>query len=247
MSTSERHQRGPHRPSRTSHGFPLGWKVTIGAGGLLALVLLSTVAAIFVVVGMKDDQAQITDRELTYGEAVDAAALQAKGVANDERGYLLSGDDKFLVEAEGRIGSARSAFGTAREVAGTPQQHAAANGALAGFERWVSAVHREVADFKSGNRRVAIDASLGESRTLRKAYERSLTEAQELDVAQIASSRESIDAESSRSIRTLGLFLGCALVVGALIAAWLVRAIAMPVARLVALLSATGTGTVPIE
>ena len=219
----------------------------MGAGGLLALVLFSTVAAIWVVVGMRHDQAQITDRELSYGEAVDAAALQAKGVANDERGFLLSGDAKFLAEAHRRIGSARSAFGTARQVAATPQQREAANGALAGFERWVSAVRREVADFKSGNRRVAIDASLGESRTLRKDYERSLTEAQELDVAQIASSRQSIDAESSRSIRTLGLFLGCALVVGALIAAWLVRAIAVPVARLVALLSSPGTGTVPIE
>lgn len=216
-----------------------------GAGGLLALVLFSTVAAILVVIGMKDDQAQITDRELSYGEAVDAAALQAKGVANDERGFLLSGDAKFLLEAQRRTGSARSAFETARDVAATPQQHEAAVGALAGFERWVSAVRREVADFKSGNRRVAIDASLGESRTLRKDYERSLTEAQELDVAQIASSRQSIDAESSRSIRTLGLFLGCALVVGALIAAWLVRAIALPVARLVTLLSSTGT--VPIE
>jgi methyl-accepting chemotaxis protein len=219
----------------------------MGAGGLLALVLFSTVAAILVVIGMRDDQARITDRELSYGEAVDAAALQAKGVANDERGFLLSGSDKFLVEAERRIGSARSAFGTAREVAATPQQHEAANAALAGFERWVSAVRREVADFKSGNHRVAIDASLGESRTLRKDYERSLTQAQALDVAQLASSRQSIDAESSRSIRALSLFLGCALVVGALIAAWLVRAIAVPVARLVALLSSTGTETVPVE
>src|SRR6476660_4864279 len=115
---------------------------------------------------MSHDQARIADRELSYGEAVDAAALQAKGVANDERGFLLSGDAKFLVEAERRIDSARIAFGTAREVAG----------------------------YKSGNRRVAIDASLGQSRTLRKAYEGSLTEAQELDVAQIASSRQSIDA-----------------------------------------------------
>jgi len=221
--------------------------VTIGAGGLLALVLFSTVAAIYVVVGMSHDQARITDRELSYGEAVDAAALQAKGVANDERGFLLSGDAKFLVEAERRIDSARIAFGTAREVAGTPQQHRAAVGALAGFERWVSAVRREVADYKSGNRRVAIDASLGQSRTLRKAYEGSLTEAQELDVAQIASSRQSIDAESSRSIHALGLVLACALLVGVLISAWLVRAIAVPVARLVALLSSTGAETVPIE
>ena len=221
--------------------------MTLGAGGLLALVLFSTVAALYVVIGMSHDQARITDRELSYGEAVDAAALQAKGVANDERGFLLSGDAKFLAEAERRIGSARSAFGTAQEVAATPQQHAAAAGALAGFERWVSAVHREVADFKSGDRRLAIDASLGESRTLRKAYEGSLTEAQELDVAQIASSRQTMDAESSRSIHALSVFLGCALLVGVLISAWLVRAIAVPVARLVALLSSTGAETVPIE
>lgn len=221
--------------------------MTLGAGGLLALVLFSTVAAIYVVVGMSHDQARITDRELSYGEAVDAAALQAKGVANDERGYLLSGDTQFLAEADRRIVDARSAFGSARDAAATPQQHRAAVGALAGFERWVTAVRHEVADFKAGNHRVAIDSSLGETRTLRKSYERSLTEAQELDVAQIASSRQSIDAESSRSIRALGLVLGLVLVVGALIAAWLVRAIALPVARLVALLSATATATVPIE
>jgi len=112
----------------------------------------------------------------------------------------------------------------------------------------VSAVRREVADFKAGNRRVAIDASLGESRRLRKAYEGSLAQAQELEVAQVASSRQSIDAESSRSIRALSLFLGCALVVGVLISAWLVRAIAVPVSRLVLLLSIAGTETTsPIE
>jgi len=102
----------------------------MGTGGLLALVLRSTFAAIYVVIGMRHDQAQITDRELNYGEAVDAAALNAKGIANDERGFLLSGSDKFLIGAERRIANARSAFRTAGEVAATPRQHQAADRAL---------------------------------------------------------------------------------------------------------------------
>src|SRR4051794_28511896 len=101
---------------------PLGVKVTLGSAALLGLVLASAVAAIFVVLGMRDAEATLTGGDTTYDEAVDNAALAAKGVANDERGFLLSGDSAFLDEARDRIDSARSAFTRAEASASDARQ-----------------------------------------------------------------------------------------------------------------------------
>ena len=61
-----------------------------------------------------------------------------------------------------------------------------------------------------------------------------------LDTIELDSAKTSIAGEASRSVRTLTVLLGLALTVGLVIAFWLVRAIAVPVARLAALLSSLG-------
>jgi methyl-accepting chemotaxis protein len=224
-------RRGTRRP------LPLGVKVTLGTAGLLGLVLVSSVAAIWVVVGMKDADISLTDRDATYGESVDTAALAAKGVANDERGFLLSGDPMFVDEAHTRIASARRAFDSAATAAADAQQRQAVEQARAGFERWVAAVGVETATYRAGHHQEAIDASLGPTRELRKTYEGSLADARALDDAQQQSAREAIATDSSRSVRFLTLWLGIGLALGAVIAVWLVRTIAVPVARMVTLLA----------
>jgi methyl-accepting chemotaxis protein len=223
---------------------PIGVQVTLGVAGLLGLLLVSVVAAIVVVVGMGNDQAQINGRERTYGEAVDAAALNAKGIANDERGFLLSGDRSFIDESEPRIAAARTAFADA-QAAVSGAQRKAIDQARAGFENWIAAIDHETAAFLAGDRRAAIDASLGASREVRKRYEQSLARAKSLDTAELDSAKTSVEDEASRSVRTLTVLLGLALTVGLLIPFWLVRAIAIPVARLVALLSSLGGSAVP--
>jgi methyl-accepting chemotaxis protein len=222
--------------------------VTLGSAGLLSLVLVSMVAAIYVVLGIKDAETALTDGEATYGETVDTAALAAKAVANDERGFLLSGDSTYMDEAHGRIAVARRAFASAATAAATAQQREAVDKAQAGFERWVAAVDQETATYRAGDRHAAISASLGPTRALRKTYEQSLTDARELDDARIQSAREAMESDSSRSVRFLAVWLGIGLVLGLVIAMWLVRTIALPVARLVALLGAEAApAAVPLE
>lgn len=175
---------------------------------------------------------------MPYASAVAVAALNAKGIANDQRGYLLTGDAWFIHEADRRISDARAAFAAAATAAVDPAQRQAVNDAHAGFERWVQAMRGEFATSQAGDHRSAIAASLGADRALRKAYEQSLARAQTLGANSIQSATSTIAAASSRSVWILVAWLLVALVIGAAVASWLVRSIAIPVARLTAILGA---------
>ena len=215
---------------------PMGFQVTLGVGALLALLAVSSLVAILLVVNLAHDQAQLDDRDLPYAGAVAAATLNAKGVANDERGFLLTGDPKFLQEADRRIGAARAAFAAAAGSGADRGQRQAVDQARGGFERWVQALRGELATFRAGDRQGATRGSLGPDRELRKAYEGSLASAQTLGANSIQAARTSVAAALSRSVWTIVACLLVALAIGAGVSLWLVRSIALPVYRLTALL-----------
>jgi hypothetical protein len=56
----------------------------------------------------------------------------AKAVANDQRGFLLSGDPRYFEEANRRIAAARAAFATADRLADPGAQRQAVRAAAAG-------------------------------------------------------------------------------------------------------------------
>ena len=216
----------------------MGFQVLFATGGLLALLAISMAVAMFLVVGLNHDEENLNDRDVPYGSSVAAAALDAKAIANDQRGFLLSGDPKFIEEADQRTGAARLAFAAAARTAANAAQRRAVSQASSGFERWTQAVRAEFAAFRAGDRHGAITASLGPDRALRKTYEQSLASAQALAANSIQSTRTSLDAASSRSVRILLACFLIALAIGFGVAFWLVRSIAIPVSRLVALLGA---------
>jgi methyl-accepting chemotaxis protein len=225
-------------PGRKRHGLPMGWKVWLGVGGLLALLACSIVVAVVLIVVLRGHEQHLNRRAVPYANAVAAAALDAKGVANDERGFLMTGDRRYVDEAEQRIQGARASFAAAAAVApGRTQQRAVAEARVV-FERWVSAVRREFGGVRRGDRQGPIRASFGPDRALRKRYEAGLARAQMLGARAIRSGDASVAAASSRSIAILLAFLLSSLVIGVAVAYWLVRSIANPVARLVAILSA---------
>jgi methyl-accepting chemotaxis protein len=225
------------RPRRRRR-LPMGFQVLLGVGGLLVLLAASMLIAIFLVVGLKHNETHLNDRDVPYASAVATAALNAKGIANDQRGFLLTGDPKFIDETDRRISDARAAFAAAPNAAADPTQRQAVNEAHTGFERWVQAVHGEFAAFQTGDHQGAITASLGPDRALRKTYEQSLARAQALGASSLQSARDSVAAASSRSVTILVVCLLVALTIGVGVAFWLVRSIAMPVSRLVAILGA---------
>ena len=216
----------------------MGVKVHLGVGSLVALIVGAVLVAISLVVRLQHTETNLDDRGVPYAGYVAAAALHAKGIANDQRGFLLAGDARFLVEADRRLNDARVAFEAAASAAGGATQLHAVTEARAGFERWIRAVHREIATFQAGNRQAAIAASVGPDRALRKEYEQSLADAQTLAASSIQSAQTSFAAALSRSVKIL---IGCllvAVVTGVGVGTWLVRSIALPLYRLVAILAA---------
>jgi hypothetical protein len=99
---------------------PVGFQVVLGAGGLVGLLVVCMLVAIVLVVGLKAGEPRLNGRDVSYASAVAAAALGAKGIANDERGFLLTGDWGFIGEAGHRVRGAWAALAAAVSAADGP-------------------------------------------------------------------------------------------------------------------------------
>lgn len=215
---------------------PLARRVSAGLAGLLALLVVLTAIAILIVVDLSGDETRLND-DVPYATAVAAAALNAKSVANDQRGFLLTGDTMYSREAARRAADARREFATASHVAVSDAQRQAVADSRAGFERWWKAAQAGFATYRAGNTQQAIAASVGPDRALRKHYEESLARAQNLGQSSLQSATNGLSGDTTRSVAIL---LGCllaALVTGAAIAYWLLRQISAPIFQLAVLLT----------
>ena len=108
------------RVHRARHRLPMGFQVWLGVGGLLALVAGLVALAVFLIVGVRHHESHLNERAVPYARAVAAAALNAKGVANDERGFLMTGDQTFSDEADNRVRSTRAWFAASATAASVP-------------------------------------------------------------------------------------------------------------------------------
>jgi CHASE3 domain sensor protein len=202
----------------------LGTPVLVASS--LALALLTTAVAVVATVSavsLGRDHSVLQDHNVPYAVAISTAALNAKGIANDERGFLISGRREFLAEIEERLLNARSAFSEAAVAADGDAQRRAVADAEAGFERWVWAVQRQFRTYQSGDRQGATKAALGTGRALRKDYESSLAEAQSVATTAIELRRNTL--ASSGWIFTLLGALVVMLVAGSGVTFWYMRAL----------------------
>lgn len=203
-------------------------QVLIGVGSLLALLAVAVGLAVILIVSFENDATDDAHRHVLYATAIHEAAFSAKGIANDQRGFLLSGNPEYLSEIRTRTAEARSAFTLAASHAvGTPQREAVRE-SRAGFERWLRVLNGDIAAYRRGSREHAIQASLGSTRQLRKTYEQSLANAYTLGVLSIDSATSSLASSASRSVAILLTYLAFALVLGVAVALWVVRAILRP-------------------
>jgi methyl-accepting chemotaxis protein len=219
---------------------PLGLQLVLGIGGLVALLAVAVVLAVVLVWGVGSGAKDLTKSEVEYARAIDAAALRAKAMANDERGFLLSGTQPFLDRFDRRLIRVRASFATAARTAKDDDQRIAVGEARTGFERWVRAVRAEVATFKAGNREAAVERALGSTRDLRYSYEGHLRRAQQLGASAIESGSDSVSSASSQSVVILLVYLLAALVIASIIAIWVVRTILRPVYALLAIFAEPG-------
>jgi methyl-accepting chemotaxis protein len=218
-------------PRRRRHLLP-ELQVLIGLVSLVALLAGAVGVAVFMIVSLEDDTTNLSDRHVRYTTAIHQAALEAKGIANNERGFLISGNSVFLRELDGHTVSAREAFASAKGYAVGARERAAVNEARAGFERWLRALRRELAAYRAGFRAQAVKTSLGPTRRLRKANERSLAQAHALSLRSIESATSSVSSSASRSVTILLVYLAFALIAGLAIAFWIVRTLLRPAYRL---------------
>lgn len=71
-------------------------------GGLVAIVGAAVLISFARLGDVDDAREHIGTRSAPYAAALNAAATDMKGMANDERGYLMTGDEKFLGEIADR-------------------------------------------------------------------------------------------------------------------------------------------------
>jgi methyl-accepting chemotaxis protein len=203
-------------------------QVLIGVGSLLALLAVAVGVAVFLIVSLENDASNVSDRHVQYAAAVHEAALSAKAMANEQRGFLLSNDDAYLAQLEADAAEARASFALARRQAVGRSQRVAVDRAEAEFNLWLRALRNDIAAYRQGFRRSAIEASLGSTRQLRKTYERSLADAYALGVRSTSEATDSLTTSASRSVTALLVYLAIALLVGVGIAFWVVRTILKP-------------------
>jgi methyl-accepting chemotaxis protein len=221
------------RPGTFASRLPLRFHLVAGIAALLALLAASLAIAIFLVFSLRHEQSQLQERNVPYAVAVATAALNAKGIANDERGFLLSGRQEFLDELDQRLISVRTAFAEALGAADGEEQLLAVSDARAGFERWITALRTELRAYQRGDRGAALEAALGRGRALRKEYEASLARAQAVAKNSIQVRRSALGSEWSRSVTILVVGLFFALAVGLAVTFWVTRLMLKPVYDLV--------------
>jgi methyl-accepting chemotaxis protein len=203
--------------------------LAMAVGTLVALLLVANVTAAWVIIRNVDSAIERSRERVDYAVAINDAALNAKGIANDERGFLLTGEQNFLAEMEMRTLLAREAFANAAR-AGDDTQYLAVSEAYQGFEAWLESVRSDVAAYEAGEVDAATAASLGPTRDLRKANEESLARAQSLADDGIQTASRSVSTSWSSSVLILLGYMMLAVLVGLGIAVWMIRAI-LPSAR----------------
>ncbi len=225
----------PAKHATTAGGRSADVKVVAAAAILVGMVAVAIALAVVSIVAVTSGANEV-ERQARYSAAVDAAALHAKGMANNERGFLIDGEEGYVTQLEGRAELVRAAFATATEAADDTQRSTVAE-AREGFERWLETLGEEVAIYQAGDEEAAIEMSLGRTRTLRWSYEGWLADAATLGVNGFQSATDSVAGASTASVLVL---IGYFVVAGAAavaIALWVIRAILRPTYSLLELLA----------
>lgn len=217
---------------------PVGRRAVAAVGVLLGLVVVTIGLSAALVFHQRAAQGQLDDHAVPLSAAVSAASLNAKGAANDERGFLLTGDQLYLSELDQRVGAARAAFDQARTTA-VGAEVGYVDQARAGFERWVAALDTEFALFRNGDRSAAVQEAVGANRDLRKSYEGALARARQSADQAVDQDEGAVNGAFSWGWVVLAI-LALALIGGCFIATWLVRSVIIPLNTLANLLGRSG-------
>jgi methyl-accepting chemotaxis protein len=222
-----------------------GWTVRRRLyAGYATVLLLFTVAVGLAVI--KIDTLQTARRQenqhvVPYLTGLQQAALTAKAAANDERGFLLTGEKSFASEVQGRMVKMDGQLDAARAAAETDDQRTRVDGISTAAQAWLAAIELEFTQFAT-DRSGAVEAALGANRDLRKAYEKQTDDAVAAATASLTASVQAGDRLAARVRIQLLIALGVGLLLGLVAAGLTVRGIQRALARLRAVLEAVARG-----
>ncbi|GAA2729741.1 methyl-accepting chemotaxis protein [Cellulomonas aerilata] len=235
-----------HAPDLGGRRYSWYSRLPIAAKVAASGVLVALVAALLGMVALVQIDGLARTRAAEVGDAVpyitglQEAALTAKAAANDERGYLLTGDPKFRDEVAGRFDKLAGLLDQAEEDALTPDEVSSVQTLREQLGAWQAALEVEF-DLYESDPAAATAAALGPHRDLRKAYEGTFTGAQEAPLAALAAGEE-FTGRVDTARASLGGLLAFALAVAALTSWRLTRRIRSAVASQVDGLTAIAEG-----
>jgi len=175
--------------------------------------------------GLRDARADELSTSLPYMNALTEIAITAKATANDERGYLLTGQQDFQVEVTERLEKIDGLLATARATASTADETAFIDDLQRGLTAWEDSLSAEFT-LLATDHDGAVALAMSTSRDLRKAYEEVLTAGRAAAEAQLTTGTgyEAVVSAATRTTITicaLGVLL--AVVVGLLVAGSVMR------------------------
>ncbi|MET0424840.1 MAG: methyl-accepting chemotaxis protein [Actinoplanes sp.] len=215
-------------------------KVLTVAGVAVAGTMITGVVSLTGVNSLQATRAAEMAKKVPYAAHLNAAALAAKSGANDERGYLIAGDQDFADEALGRKETVDAELAEARSVAADSAAQARIDAIRADSDKWFAALATEFAQYPT-DKAAAVKAGLGTSRDLRKSYESQLND--EISYANGAILAGQDFASTLDGIRRLVIIvLTVALVLAVLCALVVARLVIQPLRRVVTVLDQVAGG-----
>jgi CHASE3 domain sensor protein len=155
---------------------------------------------------------QIAERTAPFTTTLASAAVDMKAMANDERGYLISGEADFREEIAERAATIREDLAHAGDVAPGGEERATVGRIAEKFDAWAEALEAEF-DLYGVDRKAAIEVAMGDNRDLRKAYEEQLKAATEAAEKDLATALATVEA---RTAATRSVLLAALLVLAGL-------------------------------
>ena len=175
---SDRHLPGTTGRSGNAVGRWLGdrsirTKIFIVVGVALAGLVGTGIVAVITTGVLQTARDREVGHAVAYIDGLYGAALDAKAAANDERGYLLTGDTKFRDEALARQVAVTRGLDVAARTIDNAAEHQTVLRIRAAIDAWFTALRAEFTRFEQ-DRAGATALALTTNRELRKTYETQL-------------------------------------------------------------------------
>ncbi|GIM98582.1 chemotaxis protein [Planomonospora venezuelensis] len=219
----------------------IGTKIVIAVAILALTAVVTGVTGLMKIGSLEDVHDQQVNKAFPLLATLQHVALTAKAAANDERGFLLTGDAEFRDESLGRFAEIDATLGQARTFAGSPGEVARVDELADDLDAWKDALSAEYALYATDKAAAVEESTHGRTRELRKAYEEkmqaTLTEIGE-KIGASAEFNETVD--SARFLVILVLVIG--MIWGVISALLISRAIVGPVRSVAALLKRVSEG-----